>query len=100
MTRSRLGRVTERGFGAADPKRQPFFFNSPPPLQPKQQKYSNSPLIRFHSPDNWNARHPQHMFDFRFFQSRSIVLELQPVLLFIKPEFLQAIRIRKKSQLP
>src|SRR6185437_3473075 len=26
LTRSRLGRVTERGFGAADPKRQPFFF--------------------------------------------------------------------------
>lgn len=71
------------------------FFSRPQSLRPR---YSKSLLVRLHSPDNRNVRHSQHVLDFRLFQPRSIVFELQPVLLLIQPEFLQAVCVSEKCQ--
>lgn len=30
---------------------------------------------RFHAPQHWNLRLPEHVLDFRFFQPRSVILE-------------------------
>src|SRR5690348_15184771 len=96
MTRSRLGRVTERGFrGCRSQAVAPFF-----PAAALWYKNSNVLLVRLHSPYNRDVRHSQHVLDFRLLQPRSIVFELQPVLFFVQPEFLQAVRVGEKSQCP
>ncbi len=90
MTRSRLGRVTERGFRGCRTQAAAllFFFH-------KIQK-----LVGVDTADDGNIRHSQDVFDFRFFQARSVVFELKPILLFIEAKFLEAISIGEKCERP
>ncbi len=85
MTRSRLGRVTERGFrGCRSQAVAPLFLPGR--------------LIRVDAPYHRNLRHPQHVFHFRFLEPRGIVLEVQPVPLLVETESMQTVGVGEKRQ--
>jgi hypothetical protein len=42
---------------------------------------------------DWNARAAQDIFDYKLFQARRIVIEMQEILVFLEAEALQAVGI-------
>lgn len=91
MTRSRLGRVTERGFRGCRSQAAALLFFA-------LTKFAN--LIGVDAADNGDIRHSQHVLHFCFLQPRSVVFKLKPIPLFIEAEFLEPVGIREKCQRP
>lgn len=74
----------------------PFFY---PTRRWEAIQQMHVPLVGFHAADNRNTRHAQDVLDFGFFEPRRVIVELQPIFLFIQAKSLEAVSIRKERQL-